>query len=102
MRLSERLHFTYHLSHSYQEDKDAFLLGILAHHSLPTCQILQLEPLLLPARPQLPEGGITILEDFQEMFHVMTSIVSLAWTELCLLGQADHLPQGSSIWNILH
>lgn len=66
MRLAEVSRFAHHLFHPYQEEEDALMLGILPP-PLPSHQILQLEPLVLHARPQLPEGGVTVPVDFQEM-----------------------------------
>ena len=54
MRLAEGSHFAHCLFHPYQEEEDTLMLGILAHHPLPSHQILQLESLVLHARPQLP------------------------------------------------
>lgn len=58
MVLAEGSHFPRHLSHAYQEEEDALMLVILAHPPFPPPQILQLEPILLHARPQFPEGEL--------------------------------------------
>lgn len=67
MRLAKGSHFSHHLSHPYQEEEVALVLVILAPHPLLSPYILQLESLVLNAGPQLTEGGLTVLVDFQEV-----------------------------------
>ena len=61
MRLAEGSHFTYHLSHPYQEEEYFLMLVILAHPLLAP-QILEL--ILLHVKVQISEGGVKILVDF--------------------------------------
>lgn len=67
MRLAKGSHFSHHLSHPYQEEEVALVLVILAPHPLLSPYILRLESLVLNAGPQLTEGGLTVLVDFQEV-----------------------------------